>query len=311
MSNVQDLQARVDKSSEKVEKCKATIKRHEDQLTKKLAVVATNGVTLDNMEEKKWLGGVAGSGGSALYWDICQVESKQDDIKGANRKLRDAEEILSNWQAKLNVAVEQVRFIEGNAPQVIKDFMEEWKQKVYAWSVKRYADYQVFKVELQEKKQAAQILYIETHPEQYSRYLDNDGKITQEQLSWATSRNDRDMDKYLKEKGLDYRSIQAKEADYAGGRVLTMCTYYNEVERLAWLEKELEREKQVKLLDLVQRINAVVGTITDASYLSISPKGNLDGFVTGENGRAKIETIGAGGYNIQCYHFRTLVHKIA
>lgn len=32
--------------------------------------------------------------------------------------------------------------------------------------------------------------------------------------------------------------------------------------------------------------------------------------IQGENGKCKIETIYAGGYNIQCLHYRVLVHKV-
>ena len=80
--------------------------------------------------------------------------------------------------------------------------------------------------------------------------------------------------------------------------------------RLAWLEKEMEQEKREKLLDLVQRMMKVVGRITDAGHLSIGPKGDINGYIQGTEGKASVETIGAGGYNVQCYHFRTLIHEI-
>ena len=35
---------------------------------------------------------------------------------------------------------------------------------------------------------------------------------------------------------------------------------------------------------------------------------NLNGYIIGTKGCCSIKTIGAGGYNIQCFHFRTLIH---
>lgn len=75
------------------------------------------------------------------------------------------------------------------------------------------------------------------------------------------------------------------------------------------LETFLENEKQIKILDLTSRVNEVVGTITDARHLDVSNSGNLNGFIIGEKGKAHVETITAGGYNIQCFHYRTLVSK--
>lgn len=89
-----------------------------------------------------------------------------------------------------------------------------------------------------------------------------------------------------------------------------MYSFYDEEERLAWLEKELEKEKKAKMMDLIRRVNEVVGSITDASGLSIDVKGNLNGFIIGTTGKAEVETIGAGGWNIQCFHYRVLVKTI-
>ncbi|MNV67543.1 hypothetical protein D3C71_1603470 [compost metagenome] len=129
-------------------------------------------------------------------------------------------------------------------------------------------------------------------------------------IKFFEMRSDRHMEDFLKERRLDYRSIKAQEAEFAGSMVLKMADFYDHTERLAWLEKVLEREKKDKILDLINRINKVVGSIKDASNLSISPTGNINGFIVGDKGKAYIETIGAGGYNIQCYHFRTLVNKV-
>lgn len=76
------------------------------------------------------------------------------------------------------------------------------------------------------------------------------------------------------------------------------------------LDKTLKEEKKAKYKDLVQRITAVVGNIQDVSNLKIAATGQLNGIVKGDKASAKVETIGAGGYNVQVFHYRTLVHKI-
>lgn len=73
---------------------------------------------------------------------------------------------------------------------------------------------------------------------------------------------------------------------------------------------DLEAEKNRKYDFIIERTNEIVGQITDASNLTIGAKGDLNGFILGTKGSAKVQTIGAGGYNIQCFHFRTLIHKM-
>ena len=81
-------------------------------------------------------------------------------------------------------------------------------------------------------------------------------------------------------------------------------------EALARLERDLVQEANRKYDFIIERTNHIVGTITDASNLEIGAKQDLNGFIIGTKGIAKIQTIGAGGYNIQCFHFRTLINPM-
>lgn len=76
------------------------------------------------------------------------------------------------------------------------------------------------------------------------------------------------------------------------------------------LTKDINQEADRKYDFIIERTNAIVGTITDAGNLDIGEKDDLNGYIIGTRGTAKIQTIGAGGYNIQCFHFRTLIHKM-
>lgn len=77
------------------------------------------------------------------------------------------------------------------------------------------------------------------------------------------------------------------------------------------LRDDLKAEYDRKYDFIVERTTWITGVITDASNLQIGDTGELNGFIIGEKGIAKVSTIGAGGYNIQCFHFRTLIHEMA
>ena len=84
---------------------------------------------------------------------------------------------------------------------------------------------------------------------------------------------------------------------------------YDKVFNREKLQKELDQEADAKYDDIIERTNFICGKITDASGLYVGMKGDLDGYIKGERGTAKVQTIGAGGYNVQRFHFRTLVHE--
>jgi Multidrug resistance efflux pump len=284
--NSQELQEKVENAAANVEKRKATMARHEAQLAKKLTELQKRGVNTDDLnaafdkaqQEQNY----------EVMSLVYDVQSKQQDIKSAKRRLKDAEETLANWKRKLNEELEKERFLSENTPAAIIEFLDQWKEQAREWYIRAHARYWQLREELKAAKQAAIERYKQENPGAPA-------------FGWK-------LDNYVKNDA-DVKSA-SKAIAQLGNSVETMASYYNEEDRLAWLDRVLEQEKKTKLYDLIQRIHSTVGTILDATGLSISPKGNLDGIVTGEHGRAKIETIGAGGWNIQCFHFRTLVHKL-
>ena len=75
------------------------------------------------------------------------------------------------------------------------------------------------------------------------------------------------------------------------------------------IHTENTRDAESAILNLLNRVKAITGEVTDWGRLEIRG-GVLNGFVVGKEGRCVVETIGAGGYNIQRYHLRVLVKPI-
>jgi hypothetical protein len=74
-----------------------------------------------------------------------------------------------------------------------------------------------------------------------------------------------------------------------------------------WINNYLDKEVIAKKQSLIVRIQKKAGNILDGSNLSIAENGEINGYIIGDIKKVKVETITAGGYNVQCYHFRVLV----
>lgn len=75
--------------------------------------------------------------------------------------------------------------------------------------------------------------------------------------------------------------------------------------------KANHKAMETLIINLFNRVIEKTGKITDSQGLVVTQGNNgyavINGFVKGEKGTAVVESIGAGGYNIQKYHIRTLV----
>lgn len=73
------------------------------------------------------------------------------------------------------------------------------------------------------------------------------------------------------------------------------------------------QDAKVLILNLIKRVRSITGEITDWDGVraEVGTWGMtvLNGFVIGKEGRAEVESILAGGYNIQRLHVRVLVHE--
>jgi hypothetical protein len=70
-----------------------------------------------------------------------------------------------------------------------------------------------------------------------------------------------------------------------------------------------EKAAENWILDLYNRIKRETGEIVTWNNITVTPKG-LNGYVKGKLGAVNVETIMAGGYNIQRLHYRVILHKV-
>lgn len=74
-----------------------------------------------------------------------------------------------------------------------------------------------------------------------------------------------------------------------------------------YIEKAIQQEAQDKGIEIASRVADKCGQIVNAAGIKIGANGSINGLIIGTNGSAEVETIFAGGYNVQCLHFRVLV----
>ncbi len=222
----------------------------------------------------------------------------ESDLRWCLKDLEAAREALAKYQDDLKTATEKA---ESRNVAAILEFLDGWEKRClefYGSGLREAFDEKEKVRELGRKVgmyrwgtpeyETADAEYRASHKEYMERIR---GKY----------------EKRIEERGGRKYKVEVKVEDGDLEYIVPLMrgSYDESMERL---QEDLTKEAAKKYDFIIERTNAIVGEIMDASGLSVGAKGDLNGYIIGKRGRAKVQTIGAGGYNIQCFHFRTLIN---
>lgn len=111
---------------------------------------------------------------------------------------------------------------------------------------------------------------------------------------------------------VDYLKIDGELSEYIRitNEIKEKETNYRYLQMDFDTEEKIERYSMSATKDLILRVYEVTSTLLSVEKTKMNAKGGIDCTIKGEAGNASVETIPAGGYNIQRFHYRTLVKKI-
>lgn len=119
---------------------------------------------------------------------------------------------------------------------------------------------------------------------------------------------DKAMAYYLE--GVEVMHEDVKKAKEIYGRTFVLkLNGWGKADQIEKVTKMVNSEAETKYNRFIAQIEKAGGKIKDEGdgYLTIGIDGMINGWLECENGTVYVNTIAAGGWNIQCFHFRVLV----
>jgi len=292
------IQEKIDKANEVIEKKHNLIKKRYAAIEKKLTQLNKLGLfEFEYVEDCKSLkqqcidaeqayrdqfkGGSVDedSAWHDLYWGKCDVEDYIESIENAYKAIEEKKATIERYKVQLAKSEEKELEFEA-LPDVIKRFASDVAEAWDSWDAFRQAS-------VIEARNECDTLYNEMY--EARREMGYEG--AKEKVKVLQAVIDEIHSKYS-HKECDALPYMSKDA----------------------IHEENVKESKVLALDLAYRVEKIVGNIVDASDLRLS-RGNtgcvvINGLVKGESKVAKVQSVGAGGWNIQRFHIRTLVNEV-
>lgn len=281
----EQLKDRIQKTETKIEKIKKRIKKWEDAKNKE-----------SFLKRDGWLVNM-GRNEDYLYNEY--IQECDSELKYANRDLQDTQTTLEKYKNLLALEVSKDNSFENNRIRVIWDFLLNYKEQV--------AEYIRDNINVLNEYYDIDTKMCNWHNN--NRYKVYNGELSREEYDRVYNE--------LKEKEEELRSNIHPYTKVVAVLDLTTPNRKRVVDEVK-LDEILLKDCKERYFDLVNEVTKITGVITDATNLRIKA-GELNGIITGEKGKAKVQTFSAGGYNQgtivnvkhgQCFHYRTRVDKI-
>lgn len=296
-----DIRARIEKTEETIakknnliEKRFKSIERHIEGMKKAIAdlgghiefefskdvqsIETQNKVARSYIESNGIVGGNWRNDWYSILWNfLYKIDDCTESIKNAQEDIKEKEQTLSTYRERLANAVERENVYE-TMPDCMKQWMngmiESWNlwDKMKRESVKQDKEYYW---KLNDKKRDV---------------AREHGKDSEEFKAII-----REMNQIERE----YTQFQWKELPYLND---------DEIEELN------VKASRALVIDLYDRVSSITGQFQTADNLKVTRDNKgfavINGTVTGNGRTAKVQSVGAGGWNIQRFHIRTLVHEV-
>lgn len=215
----------------------------------------------------------------SILWDFCyKIEDCTESVKNARMDIAEKEQILEKYQKALSEA-EQRENVYETMPACMREFMDGMIECWDAWDRMR-----------RESAKNDRETYWKLHDEYRTAVREHGNK----------SDEAKGINREMREIQEQYTQFQWNELPYLKD---------DEIHALN------VKAGRSLVTDLYDRVSAITGQFGDADSLKVTRDNRgfavINGTVTGNNGRtAKVQSVGAGGWNIQRFHIRTLVHEV-
>ena len=230
------------------------------------------------------------------------------DKRACERDIKYVENDLTKYREQLAVEIEKQN--SRNVPAIV-EFLEKWKERMKSFYTEGLTKYYA-------EKKAVNDLFRD-YDQNYARNYSLDRGVREQKLNeydkarkalYCKLNGYKEKREFINHWGKqDYADVKVRDGEWEHLRSYSVrCQTLDDA--LTMLEKDLEQEKNAKYDFIIQRVNKIVGQIIDAYGLRVGVNGELNGIIIGTKGKASVETIGAGGYRVQCFHYRVLISEV-